>query len=215
MTKKLSPAEEFDKALAARAADYGVGLGNEERAGLRVYFETVMRWNPRLHLVAPCTPEEFATRHVLESLLALPFLPEEATVVDVGSGAGLPVIPCLVARPGLRAALYESSQKKAVFLREVLREVGRQDAATVVARRFEETAPPAADALTCRAIERFTEILPRLVAWASGVGTLLLYGGPALGESLRGLTLAFEAVRAPASEQRFLYLVRRAQSPRS
>ena len=214
MTKKLSPADEFDKALAAHAPDFGVKLSDEDRAGLRVYFETVTRWNPRLHLVAPCAPREFATRHVLESLLALPFLEANASVVDVGSGAGLPVIPCLVVRPDLRAALYESSQKKAVFLREVLREVGRHEAATVVARRFEETPRPAADALTCRAIERFTEILPELLAWSSGVRTLMLFGGAGLREQIGAASLPFETVQVPETERSFLFVIRRLNEPR-
>lgn len=209
MTKKLSPADEFDKALRARAPDYGVTLTDAGRAGLRAYFEIVMSWNPRLHLVAPCRPAEFATRHVLESLLALPFLTRDASVVDVGSGAGLPIIPCLIARQDLRARLFESSQRKAVFLREALREVGRREAASVAARRFEDAEPPAADFLTCRAIERFTEILPRLVRWAAGVPTLLLFGGQALSDALSKLSLPFEAVRAPESERRFLHVVRR------
>ena len=212
MTKKLTPADEFDKALAAHASAYGVGLGKEGRATLRAYFEMVMRWNPRLHLVAPCAPAEFATRHVLESLLASPFLPEAASVVDVGSGAGLPIVPCLIMRPDLRATLYESSPKKAVFLREVLREVGRRDAAAVVARRFEETEPPAAEALTCRAIERFADILPLMLAWAAGVRKLLLFGGEKLRGQIEAASLPFGTMRVPATDRRFLFVVRR--SPR-
>lgn len=207
--KKLSPADEFDKALAARAPDFGVELGDERRAGLRRYFEAVAAWNPRLHLVAPCKPSEFATRHVLESLLALPFMKEGASLVDVGSGAGLPAIPCLVARPDLRAALYESSQKKAVFLREALRAVERRDAAEVIARRFEETEPPRTDVLTCRAIERFTEILPALLAWSARVPTLLLFGGESLRQKLEVAPLEYEAVRVPATDRSFLFVVRR------
>jgi 16S rRNA (guanine527-N7)-methyltransferase len=207
--KKLSPADEFDKALAERAADYGVRLSEEARAGLRAYFELVAAWNPRLHLVAPCSPSEFAARHVLESLLALPFLKEGAAVVDVGSGAGLPAVPCLVARPDLRATLVEASQKKSVFLREALRKVGRHEAAAVVARRFEEVAAPAAGFLTCRAIERFTEILPRLLAWAANVPTLLLFGGEGLRERLLAASLPFEPVSVPGKERSFLFVVRR------
>jgi 16S rRNA (guanine527-N7)-methyltransferase len=207
--QKLSPGEEFDKALRERAPAFGVTLTAEDRAGLRVYFEIVMKWNARLHLVAPCPPAEFAARHVLESLLALPFLTEGAAVVDVGSGAGLPVVPCLIARPDLRATLFESSQKKSIFLREALREVGRHEAAAVVARRFEDAEPPAADFLTCRAIERFTEILPRLLAWSSGVPVLLLFGGEALGERLLAAGAAFEPARVPGTERSFLFVVRR------
>src|SRR4051812_26775644 len=97
--RKLTPRGEFDKVLAEHAEGFGVSLGEGARARLGDYFELVSAWNPRLHLVAPCAPAEFATRHVLESLAALRFLPAGATFVDVGAGAGLPALPCLLARP--------------------------------------------------------------------------------------------------------------------
>jgi 16S rRNA (guanine527-N7)-methyltransferase len=207
--RKLTPRGEFDKALAERAARFGVELDEEARARLGDYFELVAAWSPRLHLVAPCAPEEFATRHVLESLTALPFIPEGATVLDVGSGAGLPAVPCLVARPDLKAVLVEASQKKSVFLREALSRLGLSERARVVAERFEKVETPAADCLTCRAIERFTEILPALLAWGARVPTLLLFGGENLRERLDADRLAFEIVRVPESERRFLFVIQR------
>src|SRR3954468_7571500 len=105
--RKLTPRGEFDKALAEHAGRFGVELGEEVRARLGDYFELVAAWNPRLHLVAPCPPTEFAERHVLESLTALPFIPDGANILDVGSGAGLPVMPCLIARTDVQAVLVE------------------------------------------------------------------------------------------------------------
>jgi 16S rRNA (guanine527-N7)-methyltransferase len=207
--RKLSSRGEFDKALAAHSDAFGVRLGEEERARLGEYFELVSVWNKRLHLVAPCPPAEFAVRHVLESLLALPFVGEGASVVDVGSGAGLPAVPCLIVRADIGALLIESSQKKAVFLREALTRLGRRASARVSAERFEKCAPPEADILTCRALERFTEVLPHLVAWAARVPTLLLFGGELMRERLEVVGLPFEAVRVPESERRFLFVVRR------
>lgn len=207
--RKLSPRDEFDKALTAHSDAFGVRLGGDERARLGEYFEMVSAWNKRLHLVAPCPPAEFATRHVLESLLALPFIGEGATVVDVGSGAGLPVIPCLVVRADIKAVLIESSQKKSVFLREALTKLGRSESARVLAERFEKVEPPAAGILTCRALERFMEVLPHLIAWTSHVPTLLLFGGELMRERLEPAGLSFEAVRVPESERRFLFVVRR------
>ncbi|MGH9900677.1 MAG: RsmG family class I SAM-dependent methyltransferase, partial [Pyrinomonadaceae bacterium] len=102
-----SPAEEFSAALLSNAARFGVELSAGHAARLRAYYEQTVKWNTRLHLVAPCTPAEFAVRHVLESLLAVPFLSRGARLIDVGSGAGLPAVPCLVARPDLRATLFE------------------------------------------------------------------------------------------------------------
>jgi len=208
--RKLTPRGGFDKALAERAPRFGVELGGDARGRLGDYFELVAAWNPRLHLVAPCPPAEFAARHVLESLTALPFIPEGASLLDVGSGAGLPAIPCLVARQDLKAALVEASQKKSIFLREALSRLGLSERARVVAERFEKVEPPAADCLTCRAIERFTEILPTLVKWSSQVPTLLLFGGESLRERLEIEGLSFETVRVPESERRFLFVVRRA-----
>ena len=208
--RKLSPADEFDKALTTHADEFGVRLGVEDRARLGVYYSLVLSWNPRLHLVAPCPPAEFATRHVLESLLALPFLDEGARALDVGSGAGLPIIPCLVLRPDISATLYESSQKKSVFLGEALRRVGAHERASIHAERFQNNAAPEADFLTCRALERFTETLPEILRWSSRVETLLLFGGDSLRAGIERAGLHFESIQAPRSERRFLFVVRRA-----
>ncbi|HWS86950.1 MAG TPA: 16S rRNA (guanine(527)-N(7))-methyltransferase RsmG [Pyrinomonadaceae bacterium] len=210
--RKLTPRGEFDKALAERAARFGVELNEEARAGLGDYFELVAAWNPRLHLVAPCPPAEFAARHVLESLTALPHIPEGAALLDVGSGAGLPAIPCLVARPDLKGVLVEASQKKAVFLREALSRLDLSERARVVAERFEKIDPPEADYLTCRAIERFTEMLPILLTWSASVMTLLLFGGKGLREVLEREGLLFEGMQIPESERRYLFIVRRGKS---
>ena len=207
--RKLTLRAEFDKALADGSAAFGVALDEEARARLCDYFEAVARWNARLHLVAPCAPAEFATRHVLESLFALPHVARGASLVDVGSGAGLPAVPCLVARPDVSATLVESSQKKAVFLREALRDLGLSGRARVLAERFEKVAPPSADAITCRALERFREVLPALVEWSSGVPLLLLFGGESLRERLETLPISFEQKLVPTSERRFLFVVRR------
>ena len=203
------PAGEFRRALASHAEAFGVRLDDARTARLAGYFELLRAWNPRLHLVAPCSPSEFAVRHVLESLLALPFLTENARVLDVGSGGGLPIIPCLAAREDLRAALYEASAKKAVFLREAARAAGAGPRARVVAERFERTPAPEAEAVTCRALERFAEMLPRLVEWSPPRSTLLLFGGHAISEQLERDRLTYEPVHVPLSERRFLFVLRR------
>ncbi|MCA1636701.1 MAG: class I SAM-dependent methyltransferase [Acidobacteria bacterium] len=209
--RKLSSADEFDKALTVHAHEFGVRLGDEDRARLRDYYSLVLSWNPRLHLVAPCPPAEFATRHVLESLLALRFFPEGARVVDVGSGAGLPLIPCLVMRSDLRAVLIEASKKKSIFLQEALNRLDRRHAARVVAERFEQVEPPEADFLTCRALERFTETLPELLHWSSRVEMLLLFGGDSLRAEIERSGIPYDSKLIPQSDKRFLFVIRRAE----
>lgn len=207
MDKLSSDADEFAETLKAHASLYAVELDEQMTLGLRAYYEQVMAWNARLHLVAPCSPTEFATRHVLESLLAIPHLAREARVTDVGSGAGLPLIPCLIARHDLQATLIEASPKKAVFLREALKQARADGASRVINERFEKTVAPEADYVTCRALDRFAEMFSRLVEWSPPASTLLLFGGQSLRAQIEQASLNYKTAHVPQSERRFLFIV--------
>jgi 16S rRNA (guanine527-N7)-methyltransferase len=196
--------DRFSQALREHADEFGVELRDDDIERLCSYYSLVMKWNSRLHLVAPCPPEQFATRHILESLLLLRHLPQNARIADVGSGAGLPIIPCLILREDLSAVLIESSQNKGVFLREALRGLTNCKRASLLVARFEETPPPQVHFVTCRAIERFRQVLPRLIEWTPSPGTLLLFAGKALKEQVEGLLPSVHAELIPGSEQRFL-----------
>ena len=192
---------EFDEALKLNQSVFQVELSSEAETKLSAYHELLTHWNARLHLVAPCSHEEFATRHVLESLMLLKHLPQDAKIADIGSGAGLPAIPCLIARPDLHATLIESSPKKSVFLREASNQLGL--ASTVIAKRFEDIPPPDVSFVTCRALDQFMEKLPAIIQWAPRGSKLLLFGGETLRQRLGERTQEF---RIPLSERRFLFV---------
>lgn len=191
----------FEQALVSNQSVFELDLGAKALGGLSAYYSLLTRWNLRLHLVAPCSPEEFATRHILESLMLLKHLPHAAKIADIGSGAGLPIIPCLIARPDLHATLIESSQKKSVFLREALNAVARS--ATIIARPFEEVPTPDVNFISCRALDQFMEKLPDIIQWAPAGSSLLLFGGDTLRERLGAHTKEF---KIPLSERRFLFV---------
>ena len=197
--------ERFEQALTTSMRDYGIALRTETIQCLVDYYSLLTRWNERLHLVAPCEPEQFATRHVLESLLLLRFLPPSAGVVDIGSGAGLPIIPCLIARPDLSATLIESSQKKSVFLREALNQIGLSKRAQIIAKTFEETTAPNVGYVTCRALDKFLNKISVVVEWAPAESVLLLFGGEALRQQLNSLRTHYTEFLIPFSEKRFIY----------
>ena len=197
--------ERFEQALTTSMRDYGIALRTETIQCLVDYYSLLTRWNERLHLVAPCEPEQFATRHVLESLLLLRFLPPSAGVVDIGSGAGLPIIPCLIARPDLSATLIESSQKKSVFLREALNQIGLSKRAQIIAKTFEETTAPNVGYVTCRALDKFLNKISVVVEWAPAESVLLLFGGEALRQQLDSLRTHYTEFLIPFSEKRFIY----------
>jgi len=199
----------FSDALRSSAEQYDVVLDEQSIQGLSSYYEFLNAWNARLHLVAPTSPSEFATRHVLESLTLLRYFDDRARVADVGSGGGLPILPCLIVKRDLRATLIESSKKKVVFLREVLKETDVADRATVVAERFENESAPDVEYITCRAIERFVELIPVLIEWTPPNTKLLLFGGETLKAPLEDAGLTIKSDLMPNSDGRFLFVTRR------
>ena len=200
--------DEFRKALETNAPEFGIVLEPDRIERLIDYYDLVMKWNERLHLVAPCSAAEFALRHVLESLILLKHLPLNAMVVDVGSGGGLPIIPCLLVRDDLGASLIESSKRKAVFLRAALRPVAQPERVQVIAARFEDIETPEADFVTCRALDRFSEILPVLIDWAPKNATLLFFAGELVRDQIQTILNSVTVEHIPQSERRFLLIAR-------
>lgn len=202
---KLMP-DDFINAIKANQAQFGVDLAKDRFEILADYYALVQEHNPILHLVGPCTPEEFAIRHILESLTLLEFLPKNARFADVGAGAGLPSMPCLIVRDDLKAVVIESKEKKAKFLEIAAQQLGIKDRVEIVNRQFEQADPANAEFITCRALDKFTEKLPRLLKW-SKKRTLFLFGGKNLRDALQKKDVKFVENLMPMSEQRFLFLV--------
>lgn len=199
--------EEFVEAIKSNQAAFRLDLSAEKIARLADYFELVQEHNPILHLVGPCTPEEFVVRHILESLTLIEFLPRNTRIADVGTGAGLPSIPCLLVRADLIAVLIESKEKKAKFLENAVEKLGIADRVKIINRQFEEVESGQFEFVTCRALDKFTNKLPQLLKW-SKKRSLLFFGGNSLGVALQKQNVDFEKNLMPMSEQRFLFVVR-------
>jgi 16S rRNA (guanine527-N7)-methyltransferase len=109
-------------------ATYAELLANHAAGGaldrLVVYAELLERWSTRHNLVSFSSREELVDRHIADALTAAPLLPRSGTLLDVGSGAGLPGVPLLVVSPGWRGTLLEPRQKRWAFLKLVIRELG-------------------------------------------------------------------------------------------
>lgn len=132
--------------------------------------------------MGPREGDRLWVRHVLNCVAAESLFPPGASVVDVGSGAGLPGIPLAVLRPDLRVVLLESLLRRVSFLELAVAELGLADRVRVVRGRAEEHRDRYR-VVTCRAVAA----LPRLLDWclplvAPGGALVALKGSSAAAE---------------------------------
>lgn len=196
---------EFTEAIKQHQSTFGLNLSDEKVSALAEYYELIQANNELLHLVAPCSADEFATRHILESLTMLEYLPKSARFADIGTGAGLPSIPCLIVRDDLRGMLIESKAKKTDFLQKVLTKCNLEKRVKIVNKQFEEVRNFDISYVSCRALDKFVDKLPRLVKWSGSCG-LLFFGGNSLRDELKKNRVNFKEKLMPLSEQRFLFI---------
>jgi 16S rRNA (guanine527-N7)-methyltransferase len=149
----------FKERLLRRAKRFDLVLDSSQIKALEQYVRLLARWNEKINLtaLAVAEPDDHAIdRLLIEPLLAARYLREGApNVIDIGSGSGSPAVPLKIAAPAMHLTMVESKTRKAVFLTEVLRELGM--AGTVETARFEHLlARPelheSADVVTMRAV---------------------------------------------------------------
>jgi 16S rRNA (guanine527-N7)-methyltransferase len=121
-------------------AEWGLGLGVEAKTALVAYADLLSQYD-RANVIGTKDFGEILHRHVLDSLSCLLFTPlkNARKVGDIGSGGGLPGIPLAVALPDAEVTLFESTGKKAEFLRYAVEELGLANV-RVVNARIEESA---------------------------------------------------------------------------
>jgi 16S rRNA (guanine527-N7)-methyltransferase len=115
-------------------------------------------------LIGPREPARLWSRHVLNSALIAELIASGSSVVDIGSGAGLPGIPLAIARPDLTVALVEPLERRVRYLHEIIEELSLGNCRAVRGRAEEVVAEYGnADVVTSRAVAP----LHRLVGWSA------------------------------------------------
>lgn len=155
-------------------------------------------------LIGPREVERLWERHILNSVALADLMPEGVSVVDVGSGGGLPGIPLALARPDLRMTLLEPMQRRCTFLTETIDELGRTLAETVedtpgpvgraeravdilVERGRAEEHDEVYDIVTCRAVGPLKRLLDWCLPLLAPGGTLLALKGASAADELRAV----------------------------
>ena len=190
----------FEEILAARAAEAGIPLTAEQIGQFSVYHEMLLDWNTRMNLTALTAPEDVAVKHIIDSLTAYDaaLFDGARTLIDVGTGAGLPGIPLAVYAPQFTVTLLDALNKRVRFLTEVTAAMGLQNVRCIHARAEEaaRTAEHRAayDIAVSRAVARLPVLLEYTLPFVRVGGTLLALKGRAYAEEQKEARRAAEVL---------------------
>jgi 16S rRNA (guanine527-N7)-methyltransferase len=140
----------------------GLDVSRETLDALKYFEDLVVLWNPAINLISNSSVSDLWSRHIVDSAQLFLFtLPDEGLWLDVGSGGGFPgIVVSIVAKelaPSLRVVLVESDNRKCVFLRTVIRELGLS--VNVINDRIENVKLDDVVYLSARALRNLNSLL--------------------------------------------------------
>jgi 16S rRNA (guanine527-N7)-methyltransferase len=169
-----------DELLAARLDEgqrsLGLALDLSQQQALVQYLGLLLRWNHAYNLSGIKEPERMLSLHLLDSLALVPFI-DGSTILDVGSGAGLPGIPLAIALPSRQFILLDSNGKKSRFQFQAVTALGLDNVKVVNSRVENFQTSGQIDIVVTRAFSSLQQTLQWLMPILARQGRLLAMKG--------------------------------------
>ena len=127
---------DFREILLQTLAEFDIELDDLAVNRLCTYNELLIEWNEKINLTALTAPEDVALKHFTDSLMLLRYIDieKDASVIDVGTGAGFPGLVLKIVRPDIRLTLLDSLQKRLIFLDTVCQTLDIKDVELIHSR---------------------------------------------------------------------------------
>ena len=201
------PPETFRELLRRELPRFGLPPAEDPVERLARFLSELDRWRGRINLTGSLSSADLVA-HTAESLLGAPLLPEGARVVDIGTGGGFPGVPLAIGRPDLQMTWLEPREKRAAFLRHLVRTIPVKNA-RVVSDRIENLGDAVFEYATSRAVN--PNVFHRVGFLAPG-GALILWTTSRQGilsELADSGLRPEEKIAIPGSRQRTITLLRK------
>ena len=170
-----------DELLKKGLNEIGFLYSEDQIDAFMTFLHELKKWNRVYSLTALKTDEDIIIKHFLDSILYLKIIPAKAfKAADAGTGAGFPGIPIKIIRPELDMTLIESSRKKSVFLRHIIR-VLKLNRISVLNNRIETLGKgyeKTYDVIVSRATFKIKDFLKQACPYVKEDGCLVLSKGP-------------------------------------
>lgn len=166
-----------------------ISLNDEQAQKFENYYNLLTEWNEKINLTRIVEPQEVALKHFADSLTVLKYcdIPKNASVIDVGTGAGFPGIPLKIYRPDIKLTLLDSLNKRVNFLNEVAKKNNLEiktlhSRAEDAGRKKDEREKY--DTALSRAVARINVLCEYCIPFLKIGGNFIAMKGPDLSEEL-------------------------------
>ena len=167
-------------------APYRELVYERKREIFQKFFALLTEYNAKFNLTAITEEEEVFEKHFLDSVAGESLFPQNARVVEVGSGAGFPSLPLKIVRDDLTFTLVESTGKKCEFLKTAVKELGLTGVEVINARAEELARLPSyreqADACCARAVAKLNTLSEYCLPFVKCGGVFIAYKAEAEAE---------------------------------
>ncbi|MFH1517344.1 MAG: 16S rRNA (guanine(527)-N(7))-methyltransferase RsmG [Pseudomonadota bacterium] len=198
-----------DRAVFLAAHD----VSRETQERLDRVIDTLDVWRVKSNLIGPREWPNIWQRHVADCLQLLDHIPEDARIVDLGSGAGFPGLIIAAARPAGHVTMIESVGKKTNFLRAAIS--AGDLSASVIQGRVESAETVPADLVTARAFAPLPKLLDYAAPWMKKGATGLFLKGERWEEELtqarQRWSFAYEAIPSRSGGSGVVLIIRELQ----
>ena len=179
----------FSNYVKVHTTSFGLTLTDTQVDQLQRFYEQVVTTNEHMNLTGITEPEEFALKHVVDSLSCYDpkYFTKDATVIDLGTGAGFPGVPLGIYDRSLQITLFDSLQKRLRFLDGVIEELGLQGCSTLHGRAEDlahQEYRESFDLLTSRAVARLSILLEWGLPYVKVGGYMVALKGSIVQEEL-------------------------------
>lgn len=182
-------------------------LSDSQFHKLTDYVELILDYNRKINLISRADTANIWEHHILPSITALKLvtLPRGISLLDMGSGAGLPGIPIKICRPDIHLALVDSIRKKTLFLKTVVETLKLTNVEVYNLRLEPNQNYPSLfahfDVVTVRAVGQLKKLLPVIRPLLNSGGSILAWKGqrdvPELKQSAAHLGFHYQVLDAP------------------